>query len=181
MTAKTYISDKPCINGHGFVRLSSTKRCPICQKLASAAWYTANAEENKAKTKAWKKTNSEKYKAITAAWQKANPEKKRSSDAAWAAANPEKYRALRVAKSRRYHTRKDQRCPTWLTLDDHAQIQAFYVEAQRLTGITGVVHAVDHVVPLHGAHVSGLHVPWNLQVLTRAENSAKGNRYATDL
>lgn len=74
--------------------------------------------------------------------------------------------------------------PRWLTDDHRAQIEAFYDEARRLTEATGVEHQVDHIVPLKAAdpvtrerNACGLHVPWNLQVLTREENIAKLNGF----
>lgn len=50
----------------------------------------------------------------------------------------------------------------------------FYEEAHRKTLATGVLHVVDHIIPLRGSPVHGWHEPSNLQVLTDAENRAKG-------
>lgn len=52
----------------------------------------------------------------------------------------------------------------------------FYEEAYRRTQATGVPHVVDHIIPLRGDPVHGWHEVGNLQVLTSAENLAKGNK-----
>lgn len=72
---------------------------------------------------------------------------------------------------------KARATPAWLTEDNHATIRTLHDEAARLTNETGVAHHVDHIVPLKHASVCGLHVPWNLQVLSGSENSAKSNRF----
>lgn len=58
-----------------------------------------------------------------------------------------------------------------------AEIESVYANAAYLTRETGELHRVDHIIPLNGVDCSGLHVPWNLQILTEVDNVAKSNRY----
>jgi hypothetical protein len=74
------------------------------------------------------------------------------------------------ASSRRRTRRLD------LSDDELFMIQEIYSLSRLRSEVTGVPHEVDHIVPLLGAAVCGLHVPHNLQVLTRSENRSKGNR-----
>lgn len=87
----------------------------------------------------------------------------------WAKRNPAKV----IANAYRRTEALRQRVPAWLSDEHWERINAFYLEARRKTEETGIVHHVDHVFPLRGKTMSGLHVPWNLQVLTAAENLRK--------
>lgn len=77
--------------------------------------------------------------------------------------NPGKY----ISKTYLRRDRRQKQCPIWA---DVAAIEKFYKECPE--GMT-----VDHIIPLKGTNVSGLHVAENLQYLTREENARKGNRF----
>lgn len=65
--------------------------------------------------------------------------------------------------------------PGWLTREDKKAISVVYAEAALATAQTGVPHDVDHIMPLRGKALCGLHVPWNLQVLPAHKNREKSN------
>ncbi len=71
-----------------------------------------------------------------------------------------------------YRTRKMKATPSWV---DKNALHGVYVECARITKKTGVKHEVDHIVPLRGQNVSGLHVPWNLRVIPAEDNRKKRN------
>ena len=86
-------------------------------------------------------------------------------------------RGTRNAKNAKYTIEKLRRTPKWLTVEDYEHIKQIYKNAAQKTKETGVPWHVDHIIPLRGKYVSGLHVPTNLQILSGVENSRKRNQY----
>ncbi len=80
------------------------------------------------------------------------------------------------AKNSKYRADKLQQTPSWVDEEQLWIIQEFYDLAQLRTEVTGVLHHVDHILPLNGRDVSGLHVPENLQVIPWYDNLSKSNK-----
>jgi 5-methylcytosine-specific restriction endonuclease McrA len=113
------------------------------------------------------------HKSKISTYREKNKEKLKDLGRKWAEKNPHK---VSFASSKR-RSAKLNRTPSWLTKDDLKQIAEIYKEANRLTKETNISHHVDHIVPLQGRNVSGLHVPANLQILTATDNIRKSNKY----
>ena len=113
---------------------------------------------------------------------------KKQKENAWAKKNGQlmrknvkTYRKNNVPKILAYNAKrradKLKATPKWLTESQKQQIQDFYSMAKALETIFPWKQHVDHVVPLAGINVSGLHVPWNLQILSDSNNRSKTNKY----
>ena len=81
---------------------------------------------------------------------------------------------VRLAQNAKRRANLLQRIPLWA---DHDKIKAIYEEAKYLESLDGIPRHVDHIIPLCGENVSGLHVHTNLQILTADENMKKSNKF----
>jgi len=107
----------------------------------------------------------------------AQKQKMDAANKAYRKANLDKH----AAKETKRRAAKLSRTPAWLTADDRWMIEQVYELAALRTKMFGFYWEVDHVLPLQGKIVSGLHVLTNLQVIPATLNRQKNNRYEVPL
>lgn len=129
-------------------------------------------EISRIRSKKWRDNNSNRSSEISASYRERNPERVKESESKWRLAHKD-VRASNQAKRR---AAKLQRTPKWLTKEQLTQIEEFYSLAKEIQWLSEDSLEVDHIVPLQGEEVSGLHVPWNLQILPESINIRKSNK-----
>lgn len=195
-----YFTGEPCPRGHVSERMVSTRACKECLREKFRAWSKANPakvvlqsqryfERNKEKVKAWRSahqkanredanvrnrryaaTHREELRAAGLARRLANPEKEKARVTAWRLAHPERM----AAATARRRAATLQQTPAWA---DHESIGMIY-RAAEVIRVTGFDVHVDHVVPLQGKKVSGLHVHNNLKIIHSRANRSKSNHFS---
>ena len=153
-----YNSGTDCSKGHVSPdRYTSNGKCVACSLSVRTS---VQSRENIRKYDAKRyQENKEKIKQRVTIYRANHPEKK----------------ACRSAKER---ATRLQRTPKWADL---RKIAGFYKESKRLYLETGIIHHVDHIIPLCGKIVSGLHVENNLRVIPASENLKKSNTFLETL
>ena len=149
-------------------------------------WKEKNPEKFKANQKKSKKKNALKIKKKSAEYYQENKEHYSENGKVWRENNPEKEKArgkryrkenkgVTNAKTAKRRAQKLNATPKWISEEQILEIKDIYKKSAQKTKETGIKHTVDHILPLQGENVCGLHVPWNLRVITNKENSAKNN------
>jgi hypothetical protein len=118
--------------------------------------------------------NTEKVLLINARWRNKHRDRHRKAQKQWEQKNPSSkyfYTAVRRA-------RKKNATPAWADMD---RIKYTYAHCHWLNKTFGHNMHVDHIVPLNGKNVCGLHVHTNLQIIPAEENMKKSNRVLEDL
>lgn len=181
---KRYFTGRPCQNKHLSVRTLKGE-CVACQKDYKKRWRLENKEKVAAYAKEWVARNPERSRAIKERWAEANFDLRQSRGLKWRAENPDRKRELAVrhylenrpeyiARAVHRHEHVARATPLWADLD---AIKEAYRKADCITKETGVPQDVDHIIPLQGEYVCGLHVGNNLRALPRSENRAKSNHF----
>ena len=149
------------------------------------AQYEKDRASNIEKTRLWKKRNPAKVLASQRSRAIVNREKHRAARKAWEKRNPtaalESFRRYRERNRVEIRARlaaskegREKRRVLWANRDAIIEI---YRQAELMTRTTGRLHVVDHIIPLQGRTVSGLHVETNLRVIEHHENAVKHNAW----
>jgi 5-methylcytosine-specific restriction endonuclease McrA len=175
--SKYYFTGQPCKHGH----IAARKTKGACIECLKVEWAKGNEtraeyfreynkrEDVKDRKNEWYQENRE---AVIAAASIRPQHVKREYQNAWKERNIVWVRA--DTKSRRRKHR--EATPKWLTTAQKATMREIYKMAITMTQTTGEQYVVDHIVPLRSHEVCGLHVPWNLRVITQEENLKKSNK-----
>lgn len=148
--------------------------CIMCESERCRVKNLANREKRLSVAKAWRDKNKDKQTVAINNWRINNQDKLKAIYRDWAQRNKSKVNANWMKRE----ASKKQRTPPWLTKEHKKQIEIEYALSAWCTEVMGEPYHVDHIVPLQGKTVSGLHVPWNLQVLPAKINQQKSNRLA---
>jgi hypothetical protein len=171
--ATHYFTGVACSRGHTAPR----KTKGSCIECMREDWAIDN-ERRKAKPKseaakaAGRRYYDRNRDAVKARANSRPAEEKRRHKDKYKQENPELYRALTSVRKRRHR----RATPGWVTAEEKLAMRKLYLHAMQLTKTTGERYVVDHIVPLLSSEVCGLHVPWNLRVITQEENLKKSNK-----
>jgi hypothetical protein len=175
--SKYYFTGQPCKHGH----IAARKTKGACIECLKVEW----AKGNETRAEYFREYNQrEDVKDRKNEWYQENRDTVINNAAtrpahilreyrnAWKANN--KTQVLADNKVRRRKHR--EATPPWLTRKQKSEIRQLYQIAITMTQTTGEQYVVDHIVPLRSHEVCGLHVPWNLRVITQEENLKKSNK-----
>lgn len=155
-----YFTGIACKSGHIQFRYTVNGGCADCLKQQNRSMYAANLDDARKRNRDYYAANKQKENTRVTQWIKKNP-----------------------AMSNLYSAARRSRCrtgtPPWLSAEQRQEMINAYAFARAWSAATGVAHDVDHVVPLRGKQVCGLHVPWNLRIVSASENRKKSNRLQT--
>jgi len=156
-------------------------------KQGNAKLYQENRECRLEYAKSYREDNPEKIKESRKARYESNKEAILAKNKEWRDSKPREYHNEylrkwksenrgKVVQSGKKRSIPMSKCLKLLGEQQIGTLNQFYNYASRISECIGIKHHVDHVLPLAGDGFTGLHVPWNLQVIPATINLRKGNR-----
>jgi len=183
-----FFTGKPCKYGHVSERKTINSRCLECHKVDMRKRYADPAAKKKIdkQNRKWVLENKHKVDEIKRRWEKLNPEKVKHGRQQYKKKNKEIIRLKRREYNSREETKVKNRSntvarraglkratPSWMPRSNLTEV---YRKCAQMNKNSAQIYEVDHIVPLCNDIVCGLHVPWNLQIITRHQNRTKSNK-----
>lgn len=147
--------------------------CKACVSQYMKVYRADNAIHISVLKKTWKEKNKARVRATDIKYAQEKPEVKRAARAKWRKANQHVLNALGALRK----VSQINRTPKWVDSEELWLIKEVYALASLRSKTTNIKWSVDHIVPLQGELVSGLHTISNLQVIPAVMNSAKRNKF----
>lgn len=175
--AKHYFTGEPCKRGHVALRKAKGS-CVECVKEDAQKVYESRKDyfaqyNRRADVRERRHEWYIAHRDEVAARAVTRPDEvKRRYRKVWKDNNPDKVRAHTKNRRRKHR----QATPPWLSARQKDEMRQLYRIAVKMTKLTGEEYVVDHIFPLQSETSCGLHVPWNLRVITRKENAEKHNK-----
>ena len=164
-----------------------SSNCKDCVKARSKEYKKNNPEKVKAAVQKCYKENKDAYAKKRKEYYKKHVKEAVQRAKEWAERNPNKMKECRTnwKRNNRHKVNFDtakrragllNATPSWLSEEDLDLMKSLYEESSNKSKKLGIKFHVDHIVPLISKYVCGLHVPWNLQVITEEVNLKKSNK-----
>lgn len=129
-------------------------------------------ESTKTKRLAWQCENKDKLRVYAQRWYtKAIPEVLSKKRKDYREKNPDVFARHSVKR----RSSEKAATPLWITNEDKEKTKLIYLKRDFINEVTGIKHEVDHIYPIQGKYSCGLHVYWNLRIITATENRRKNN------
>lgn len=151
-------------------------KCKPCVNAYNKVHYESNIDLRREQSRKYYRENREICVERKRTYRENNKELVRSNDKKSYHKNKNSYRHHKAA----YKKRLKEATPNCLTLEHKQEIVSVYKLAEDCRLTSGLIYHVDHIVPLKGKNICGLHVPWNLQVLPQHINLSKSNKEIPD-
>ena len=175
---KYYYTGEPCKHGHLANRRVNDYGCMECRKISKNRYYEkypeklryGTLETRQKRKRKYYKENKESISEYNVQYMKSRLEK----DPDYKKRNDKRYRDNHPERDAKRRAHKIQSTPKWY---ESEKIKHLYLKRSQLSKLWGIDLHVDHIVPLQGDNVCGLHCWDNLQLLEATINISKSNKF----
>jgi hypothetical protein len=171
---KRYFTGKPCGNGHLSERTVNNGTCIECAKLTRLKYESKYPGMKSKKAKEYYENNAEACRKRASEFRKENPDYIKTYRDTYYKENKKYFILAAIERNKDLKLRT----PPWSNLEE---IRKIYEKCMEISSSTGIPYNVDHIIPLRGKEVCGLHTINNLRIIPKIDNQRKTNKFIPEL